>query len=209
MNRKYKSQMRPVFSFTPMVAAGRAVGDSAWRKGGGKTGSEQGFTLFELLVAVLLLAMICSMIYSALNVSIRFSDKADRKLLTLTREYGIHGLINRQVRNAWFDPRRTKVIISASNDQLRLVTRSSLLYPRAGLVLAYYRYEPVEDKIYYVEKRDYYNLDYDEDYRPPREDMFLLMEDSGGMDFSYSPRENKVELIHRDKHYEFVPGCPQ
>lgn len=172
-------------------------------------GTEKGFTLLELLVAITMLAIICSMIYSALNVSIKFSDQAEKKMLSLTRERGFLSLLNRQIRGAWFDPRKTKVVISAQPDRLRLVTRSPMLYPGAGLVLAFYRYEPADDKIYYTEKLDYYNMDYGDDYLPPLEDMVMLMENSGDIEFNYENRENKVAVSYQGKEYEFIPGCPQ
>ncbi|MFO7760092.1 MAG: type II secretion system protein [Desulfobia sp.] len=170
---------------------------------------EKGFTLLELLVAVTLLAIICSMIYSALNVSINFSDKATGKLLSLRREYGLMSLIKRQVRNAWFDSRKGRVVISAQANTLKLVTREPLLHPGAGLVLAYYRYEPADDNIYYTERLAYYNTDYHDDYIFPLEDMELLMENSGNLQFNYEIRENKIVISHRGQEYEFITGCPQ
>lgn len=167
-----------------------------------------GFTILELLVAVTLLAIICSMIYSALNVSIRFLDKGEKKMLSLAREHGFLSLINRQVRNAWYDPYKVKIIISARTNLLRLVTRSPLLYPRSGLVLVYYRYDPAADKLYYMEKIDYYNADYD-DYLPPLEDMVVLLKNSGNVGFSYDIRKSEgVVVSHQRREYEFIPGSP-
>ena len=43
----------------------------------GRLRSRQGVTLFELLVAMTLLVMVTAMLYSVLNVGIKFSDKGE------------------------------------------------------------------------------------------------------------------------------------
>jgi len=49
----------------------------------GRSSNQAGFTLFELIIAMLLVTMVSVMIYSILNVGIKFSDKGDKKILAL------------------------------------------------------------------------------------------------------------------------------
>lgn len=168
---------------------------------------EKGFTLFEILVAVLLLAMVSSMIYSIMNVSIRFSEKGERGVLMLEREQGLLGLLQRQIESAWYDELKKQVRISADEDILRLVTRAPLLYPQAGVVLAVYRYDEAEATLYYQEKRDYYNSDYDDEYVPEYDTMIRLLENDGPLLFTYPEDALAVTVAYRDTEYEYTPWC--
>ena len=166
---------------------------------------KNGFTLFEVLVAVLLLAIISSMIYSVLNAGIRFSDQGDKKILKLERQLGLLTLLQRQVQGAWYDERKKQVIISAEESLLRLATTASLLYPSAGVVMAFYRVEQGSDALYYTEKKDFYNADYNEDYEPDFEDMQLLLEESGAIQFDYDEESKTVRLTFLESEHEFFP----
>ena len=168
---------------------------------------QKGFTLFELLVAVLLLAMISVMIYSVLNVGVRFSEKGEKKLLAMEREHGLAGLLHRQVKGGWYDEKRKKVVLSADEDILRIVTRAPLLYPSAGVVLAVYRYSPGEKALYYQEKRDYYLSDHDDEYVPDYEDMFLLMADMDSFSVEYDEPSRVVAIKLNEREYEFTAWC--
>ena len=170
-------------------------------------GDNRGFTLFEVLVAVLLLAIISSMIYSVLNVGIRFSDQGEKKILTLERRAGLLSLLRRQVQGSWYDVRQKKVIISAEDNVLRILTTAPLLYPEAGVVAAFYRFDPDSEVLYYQEKRDFFNIDYDDQYLPDFEDMHLLLEESGPLEFSYDSDSKVVQIIFMGEEYEFAPWC--
>jgi len=168
---------------------------------------QKGFTLFELLVAVLLLALISAMIYSVLNVGIRFSEKGEKKLLDMEREHGLAGLLHRQVKGGWYDEKKKKVIISADEDILRIITRAPLLYPSAGVVLAVYRYYPGERALYYHEKRDYYLSDYDDEYVPDVEDMFCLMAGMDSFSVEYEESSRVVAIQLNEREYGFTAWC--
>jgi len=168
---------------------------------------QKGFTLFELLVAVLLLALISAMIYSVLNVGIRFSEKGEKKLLSVGRELGLADLFHRQIKGGWYDERKKKVVISADEDILRIVTRVPLLYSTAGVVLAVYRYDPGERALYYQEKRDYYLSDYDDEYVPDYEDMFCLMADLDSFLVEYDESSRVVAIELNEREYEFTAWC--
>ncbi len=103
---------------------------------------ESGFTLLEVMVAVLLLAMVSSMIYSILNVSIKFTEKGEKQILKLEREHGLLTLLQRQITSAWYDKKQKKIPMATNDNMLRLVTRESLLYPYNRLVMAVYVYDP-------------------------------------------------------------------
>ncbi|MFA6283225.1 MAG: prepilin-type N-terminal cleavage/methylation domain-containing protein, partial [Desulfurivibrionaceae bacterium] len=85
------------------------------------TGGQRGITLFELLIAVVLLGMVSTMIYSVLNVGITFSARGERHLETLSREKNLLSLLRRQVNGAWYDLRFGKVVISGGDGVLRIV----------------------------------------------------------------------------------------
>lgn len=160
-----------------------------------------GTTLFELLVAVLLLALASGMIYSVLQVSIRFSEKGEAKLLAIAREQGVLGLLQGQIKCAWFD---NKPMISADQDILRVVTSQPLVF-RTGVVLAIYRYDETEQRLYYLEKQDYYNTDYGETYIPAYDDMQLLSKNVAGLTMAYYEKEMKVSIGLGGKDYDFYP----
>lgn len=168
---------------------------------------QQGFTLFEVMVAVFLLAMVSSMIYSILNVSIRFSEKAEKSILLLEREQGLTGILQRQIKNGWYDGQKKEVAIAADDTMLRIVTRAPLLYPLAGVVLAVYRYDPESATLYYLEKRDFYNIDYDDEYVPAYEDMQVLVENCLPLSFAYEEDSSAVTVLYDDREFSFTPWC--
>lgn len=169
--------------------------------------SEKGFTLFEVMVAVFLLAMVSSMIYSILNVSIRFSEKGDQSILLLEREQGLIGILQRQIKNGWYDEQKKEVAIAADETMLRITTRAPLLYPLAGVVLAVYRFDPESATLYYLEKRDFYNIDYGDDYLPAFEDMQVLVENCRPLSFSYEEDSSSVTVAYDGKEFNFTPWC--
>jgi prepilin-type N-terminal cleavage/methylation domain-containing protein len=120
--------------------------------------AEKGFTLLELMVAVLLLAMVSVMIGSVLHAGVNFATRGEQRILSSQREHGFLQLLRGQVRTAYFDERQRKMLISADEGILRLVTRAPLLHRGSGPVLAVYRYHEEEGRLYYQEKRDYYGV---------------------------------------------------
>ena len=166
-----------------------------------------GFTLFEVMVAVFLLAMVSSMIYSILNVSIKFSEKGENTILAFEREQGLLGLLERQIKNGWYDEQKKEVDITAEETMLRIVTRAPLLYPHAGVVVAVYRYDPQNSELYYLEKRDFYNTDYGSEYVPPLDEMQLLMEDCPPLSFAYEEDSSAVTVNYDDRELQFTPWC--
>lgn len=163
-----------------------------------------GVTLFELLVAVLLLSMVSGMIYSILHTGIRFSEKGDKKIQAMARQHGLLELMHKQIKCAWFDKTLRKVRISADDEILRVATRRPLLYRSAGLVLAVYRYNGDEQSMYYLEKRDFYNQDYNDQYVPDFDEMELLAPDSVIISMSYDDDAGIVTVETGETSYEFV-----
>lgn len=166
-----------------------------------------GFTLFELMVAVLLLGMISTMIYSVLNTSIRFTQRGEEKIIQVARQQGLLSLLHRQIRSAWYDERKNNVAISSGDNILRLVTRYPLYYRYAGVVLVFYRYEPYEQKLYYTEKRDYYNIDYNDDYVPELEEMMLLSENIRDLSFVVDEESLDVTIEYGGESHIFTAKC--
>lgn len=170
--------------------------------------SQQGVSLFELLVAVLILGMISSMIYSVLNVGISITAKGEKKILTMEQEQGFLELLHRQVKGAIYDLKLRTIMIYDEDEALRIFTRQPLLHNRtSGLVLAVYRINPDDGGVYYTEKRDYYNLDYGENYAPDFEEMLLLYRAVTPISWEYDPEIGGLTVISGEKEYEFFPRC--
>ena len=170
---------------------------------------QRGFTLFELLVAVILLGMISVMIYSVLNVGIKFSDKGERALAMAVRQHGILNLLHRQIVTAYYDNVQKRVLVSGEGEVLRVVTRSPLRYRLAGVVLALYRYDPAEQVLYYSEKRDYYNSDYDEEYLPDFGNMLVLASGVPSLSFEVDEDAQTVTVVYDDEIFAIQPRCAE
>lgn len=168
---------------------------------------QQGVTLFELLVAVLLLGLVSTMIYSVLNVGISFSAKGEARLVRIGREQGIVTLLKRQVEGAWYEMRRSRVKIVGGQGTLLIATRQPLIHREQGVVLAVYRYNESEGALYYAEKKDFYNTDYNEDYLPDYTEMDLLFSATDPLEISYDSGVDQVRFVHGDREFLFSPKC--
>jgi prepilin-type N-terminal cleavage/methylation domain-containing protein len=173
----------------------------------GKKAGQRGVTLLELLVAMILMVMISTMLYSVLNAGIGFSRKGGDKLHRVERDRSLLDLLHRQVLGAWYDMPLKKVRLSAEGDYLQLVTTAPLLNRDAGLVLALYLYEPAEDTLYYTERRDFYNPAYEKDYRPDRSDMEVLMKEVGGISWVFDNDRGMLQVIYGGKEYSLAARC--
>jgi prepilin-type N-terminal cleavage/methylation domain-containing protein len=125
-----------------------------------------GFTLVELLIAVFLVTMISAMIYSVLHVGITFSHKGETRLLSLAREQGFLSLLHQQINSVLYNQQRREVEIYTDDESLRLITKRPLMYRDVDVVLAIYRFNASDRTVYYIEKKDFYNPDFDQDYLP-------------------------------------------
>jgi len=170
--------------------------------------NQRGFTLFELLIAMLLLTVVSVMIYSVLNVGIKFSDKGESRILAMEHKYGFLNLFQSQIESAVYDPGKRELLMTAKDDLFRVVTRNPYIYEGAGEVLAIYRYDASERAVYYTEKRDYYNLDYNDEYVPDFADMTLLAGDEDSFGVKYDKDTGpEVTLLYRGEEYVMVPKC--
>ncbi len=169
-----------------------------------KNNASAGVTLFELLVAVLLLSIASGMIYSVLHTSIKFSEKGEKKIQEMARQHGLLELMHKQIKCAWFEDAQRKVKVAADNDILRVVTRYPLKYRSVGLVLAVYRYNADEQAMYYLEKKDFYNIDYDDQYIPDFDEMELLAPDIVTISMTYDEKARLLTVEAGDATYEFM-----
>jgi len=171
-----------------------------------RAGRQAGFTLFELMIAMLLVTMVSVMIYSILNVGIKFSEKGEGKIVSMARKHGLLGLLQRQVQSAVYSEKERKLLIYANGDLFKIVTRSPFIYRGVGVVLAMYRYDEGSQTIYYQEKRDYYNIDYGEDYMPDFADMVVLAENEPSFGLTYDEAMGpEVTLNYRGREEIFIP----
>ena len=168
---------------------------------------QHGITLFELLVAVVLLAMVSTMIYSVLNVGIKFSARGGKHLETLSREKNLLSLLRRQVNGAWYDLRLGRAEISGGDGVLRIVTRQPLLHRNAGSVLAVYRVNVAEQALYYLEKKDYFNTGYGEGYLPDFSEMEKMYGAERPVGLAYDPEQSRVTVTLSGEAFAFVPKC--
>jgi len=169
--------------------------------------SQHGITLFELLIAVVLLGMVSTMIYSVLNVGIGFSARGEKHLERLSREKNLLSLLRRQVNAAWYDPRFAKVLISGGDGVLRIVTRQPLLHRSAGTVLAVYRVNAAEQTLYYLEKKDYFNAEYGETYLPDFSEMEKMYSADQPVGLAFEPEKSRVIVTLGGEEFAFVPKC--
>ena len=160
------------------------------------------------MIAMILVTMVSVMIYSILNVGIEFSAKGDKKILEIEQQYGFLTLLKRQVSSTLYHEKQKKLLIYADDDLFRIVTRNPFIYRSAGVVLAIYRYDSGSETVYYTEKRDYYNTDYDEEYVPDFEDMIELARNKESFSISYEEEMGpEVFLELNDKEYVLLPKC--
>jgi hypothetical protein len=154
------------------------------------------------------MAMVAVMIYSVLNVGIKFADQGGRKILAMERKYGFLILVQRQIGSAVYDPIKKRIMMSAADEIFKVVTRNPLVYPEAGVVLAIYRYNAGERAIYYTEKRDYYNIDYTDEYVPDFAEMTVLAQDEEPFSVQYDEEAGpEVIVTYRGEDYALVPRC--
>jgi len=180
---------------------------------------------------MVLLAMVAAMIYSVLNVGIKFTDQGERKILAMERKYGFLILVQRQITSAVYDPVKKRILMSADKETFEVVTRNPFIYPEAGVVLAIYRYNAGERAIYYTEKRDYYNKDYsfqsplvtdgssvqsaqstvggsNDKYVPDFTEMTVLAQDEEPFEVKYEEETGpEVTITYRGADYSLVPKC--
>lgn len=168
---------------------------------------QAGITLFELLIAVVLLGMVSTMIYSVLSVGINFSAKGEKQLARLTREKNLLSLLRRQVNGAWYDMRFGKILISGGDGVLRIATRQPLLHRAEGIVMAVYRVNESEQALYYQEKKDYYNTDYNEEYLPDFTEMERMYAADRPFALNYEPEINRVSVNLDGEEFVFYPKC--
>ncbi|MDF1577182.1 MAG: prepilin-type N-terminal cleavage/methylation domain-containing protein [Desulfobulbales bacterium] len=171
--------------------------------------AQKGVTLIELLVAMVLLAMVTSMLYSVLNVGIKFSRKGEDRLAALAVERSLLEVLHRQVHGAWYDKAKKKVMISAERDMLKVVTSSPLMERDAGLVLAVYWYDSGDRVLYYTEKLDFYNIDYAENYSPSVDEMVVLLWDVDDLDWQFDESEGFLTIAYLGNSYELSPRAWQ
>jgi prepilin-type N-terminal cleavage/methylation domain-containing protein len=169
--------------------------------------NERGFSLLEVLVASILITMVAAMIYSVLNVGIKFSHQGEVRLQAIARQQGFLSLLQQQISSALYDPQRRKMEISADGETLRLVTRAPLLFPDLGVVLAFYRYRPEERTVYYTELIDYYNPDFDEEYKPDFDQMYTAVSTDGNFLMEYDEETGEILVDYEDNEYIFRPRC--
>ena len=172
-----------------------------------KTHNQEGITLFELLVAVLLLAMVSTMIYSVLRAGIDFNAKGEEKLQLMAQEQGLVSLLRRQIRSATYDKKQHRPWITANQETLQIITSQPFFAGRPGIVLAIYRYNPADSSLYYLEKKDFYNSEYHEDFLPDFDEMTRLVTTSLPLTLGYDQEAGQVSMRYNDQDYLFSPRC--
>ena len=172
-------------------------------------GAQKGVTLVELMVAMLLLVMVTSMLYSVLNVGIKFSQKGEKRLAVIGLERSFLDLLHRQVHGVWYDQRQKKLMIEAKRNLLKMVTTSPLMERDAGLVLAVYLYDPGDGVLYYTEKLDFFNVDYDDGYSPSPAEMIVLLRDIDEIDWQYDETDDVLAVSYLGQDYEILPRSGQ
>lgn len=171
-------------------------------------GDRRGITLLELMVAMLIMALVATMLYSVLNLGINFSRKGEVRAREMGRERALLELLHRQVHGAWYDRIQKKVLIVGTGEVLSLVTTAPLLYRDQGVVLAIYLYDPKGEMLYYTEKKDFYNPDYFKDnFEPDNKEMLVLAKGVGDIQFEYKADLGQLTVAYRGRSYDLTVRC--
>ncbi len=165
-----------------------------------------GLSLLEVMVALLLLTMVSTMISSMLNRSIFFADQGEEKSQEIAKQYALVSLLERQVQSGWYNPRTKKVLIAGEKDFLRLATATPFQTRPGQVVMAFYRYSPEEKTLYYLEKKDFYNTEYD-DLIPDFSEMIALVTAEQGLSLDFDEEDVRVTLRYGGHAYAFRPWC--
>lgn len=154
---------------------------------------------------MLLLVIVTSILYSVLNVGITFSRKGEERLAVIGVDRSFLDLLHRQVVGVWFDRSQNKLMLEVERDQLRMITSAPLIERGAGLVMAFYVYDESDQILYYGEKLDFYNQDYDEHYLPEVDEMVVLLRNVSEIDWQYDETEGVLTVTYLDRDYEISP----
>ncbi|MBU0680666.1 MAG: prepilin-type N-terminal cleavage/methylation domain-containing protein [Proteobacteria bacterium] len=165
-----------------------------------------GLSLLEVMVALLLLTVASTMIYSMLDRSLFFADKGEGKSQEIEEHYALVSLLQRQVQSGWLNPATKKVLISGEQDCLRLATAIPFQARAGQVVMAFYRYNPDDNTLYYLEKKDFYNTEYTE-LVPEYSEMTALVTVSRGLRLDFDEESNTVTLRYGTQSYAFRPWC--
>jgi hypothetical protein len=97
--------------------------------------------------------------------------------------------------------------IMSNDDVFILTTNRPLLSRGMDIVLAVYRYDAGEQTVYYTEKVDFYNPDYDEDYLPDLDEMLAIITTAGDFRMEYDEETGEVFVVYEEAEYIFKPKC--
>jgi prepilin-type N-terminal cleavage/methylation domain-containing protein len=171
--------------------------------------NQRGLTLLEVMISVLIFSMISVLIFSILDRSAAFTAKGDKRVRTLEQNYNLSSLIRRQVQGAWIDQKQQKAGINQLSDlQISIITTSSIMYPPTTLVIAFYDFDEESGTLFYTERRDFYNQDYNDQF-PPIEEMIPLLVTDQPFRLQTTEESNLVSLTLAGKQYTFHPFCLQ
>ncbi|MBU0674223.1 MAG: prepilin-type N-terminal cleavage/methylation domain-containing protein [Proteobacteria bacterium] len=166
---------------------------------------QAGMTLFEMMIAMVMMVMVTSILYSVLNVGIKFSSKGEARIMADEQERSFLDLLHRQVQGAWYSLGEHRVMINSADEQLVMVTSQPLLNRTDGLVVAIYSYDDRDGTVYYTEKRDFYNETYYEDYQVDLDDMIVLLKNRKDFTMSFEDLTGTFEVTLEGRSHEFIP----
>ncbi len=171
------------------------------------TPDQRGLTLLEVMISILIFSMISVLIFSILDRSALFTTKGEEQVRKLEQHYNLTLLVRRQVQGAWIDPAtKSPNINQLSDQQFSVITTSSIMYPAASLILAFYEFDPDTGTLYYTERRDFYNPDYNDNF-PPQDDMIPLLKTDKPFQLYTGEDSSLVTLVLAGKEYRFYPMC--
>jgi len=164
----------------------------------------RGLTLFEVMVAMAVLVVVMTMMYQAMSAGIGFSDRGRARIDELERHSAIVDLLHRQIYAAMYDADKRGTSLKVEEDQLSFVSQVPLIAAH-GPVFVNYRVD--SGRLYYLERRDYFNEDYWEE-EPSLRDMLILMDDAGDLAFAESEDPpGGVTVSHDGESYTVYPRC--
>ena len=179
------------------------------------TQRQRGFTLIEVVLAMVLLATIMVLMYSGINFAMRSWDATDRNGRRVADQRLGENFLRREMTEMfpmrWKDPTEVKFAFEGDADHLRFVSARPPGIQQAGLSLVSLDLQPIEgSRGRNLVMRRAMPDDDARDFSPlDKAEPFTLMADVEGVQFSYFGAENDFAEPKWMESWPYPASVPQ